>query len=213
MSVVPIVTGDPYDCSIWLVLGDSAVLIDTGTGCHTGLVIDAVSRALEGRVLSAVILTHCHIDHVGGAAEISRMFSCPIYIGRNDAEAVRVADSERTVSGLFRLRLEPMEVIDLDAGYVFDIGGHRLRVIDSPGHTAGGICLFDEVTGALFSGDTLFENGVGRTDFEGGSFPALCRSLLELRNVNMTTLYPGHGPCCENGKASLEHALHLVGYL
>ena len=213
MSVVPIVTGDPYDSSIWLVLGDSALLVDTGTGLHTDLVLKSVLRALEGRRLSAIVLTHCHIDHVGGAAELSRRFSCPVYIGRTDAEAVRTADPERTVSRMFGIDFKPLEVIDLDEGYVFDLGTSRLRVIDSPGHTAGGICLYDEMSGALFSGDTLFQNGVGRTDFEGGSFPDLCNSLVRLRNVNITTLYPGHGPCCSDGKASLEQALQRVGYL
>jgi len=213
MTVVPITTGDPMDCSIWLVMGRSALLVDTGTGMHDDIVSAAVRNALDGVKLEAVLLTHCHVDHVGGAARISRDFGCPVFIGAGDAPYVRDADQLYTVGRMFGLTLEPLPVQELHEGDVFDIGPHRLRVIDTPGHTPGGISYYDEVTGSLFSGDTLFQYGIGRTDLPGGSLGVLTESLLGLRNVNITTLYPGHGASHSNGKDSLRYALQMVGCL
>lgn len=213
MAVVPITTGDPADSNIWLVMGDSALLVDTGTGQHDDIVSRAVSNALGKLPLQAVLLTHCHIDHVGGAARIARDFGCPVYIGAKDAPYVRSADPRFTVSRMFGLHLDPLEVGELSEGDVFDVGSHRLRVIDTPGHTPGGISFYDEVTGSLFSGDTLFQYGIGRTDFSGGSLGELIESLLRLRKVNITTLYPGHGATQANGQDSLRYALQMVGCL
>ena len=217
MSIVPISTGNPIDSNIWLVTGSENILIDTGTGETSGGTDYAASLAwsidlhLEGRGLSAIVLTHCHIDHVGGAAGLKEHYGCPVYIGAKDYDAVSAGDSMYTVSGMFRIPFCPLDCIPVDEGHVFDIGDHRLRVIDTPGHTAGGICLFDEVTGALFSGDTLFANGIGRTDLPGGSLQELVQSLVKLSNVNITAVYPGHGPVGYDGKETLDYALRMVG--
>ena len=217
MSIVPISTGNPIDSNIWLVTGSENILIDTGTGETSGgtdyaaLVSWTIDPHLEGRGLSAIVLTHCHIDHVGGAAGLKEHYGCPVYIGAKDYDAVSAGDSMYTVSGMFRIPFCPLDCIPVDEGHVFDIGDHRLRVIDTPGHTAGGICLFDEVTGALFSGDTLFANGIGRTDLPGGSLQELVQSLVKLSNVNITAVYPGHGPVGYDGKETLDYALRMVG--
>ena len=216
MSIVPVSTGNPIDSNMWLITGSSNILIDTGTGesygpDYTGGLVRTMGPYLGGRGLSAIVLTHCHIDHVGGAAGLSEHYGCPVYIGSGDAPAVRSADPRLTVSGMFRIPLSPIECQGVDEGYVFDIGEHVLRVIETPGHTAGGICLFDEVTGALFSGDTLFAPGVGRTDLPGGSLEALAGSLRKLCNVNIKTVYPGHGPIGYDGRKTLDDALGMVG--
>ena len=221
MSIVPISTGNPIDSNMWLVLGSSAVLIDTGTGVCDSFsgesYADAVARSIRpylgGRELDTIILTHSHIDHAGGCNALSRVFGSEVYIGEGEADVIRSADRLYSVADMFSLPFLPTECQGVGEGYVFDIGEHRLRVIDTPGHTKGGICLYDEVTGSLFSGDTLFSAGVGRTDLPGGSFPRLAESLAKLRNVNISGLYPGHGPSTSDGKTALEQALNMVGYL
>ena len=221
MSIVPISTGNPMDSNMWLVSGSSSVLIDTGTGVLDSLsgesYADAVARSIRsvigGGGLSAIILTHAHIDHAGGAAGLSKAFGCPIYLGMAEEYVLRTGDRDASVADTFRLPFEPADCTGVPEGHVFDLGKHRLRVIDTPGHTVGGICIFDEVTGALFSGDTLFASGIGRTDLPGGSSRKLVESLAKLRNVNITSVYPGHGPSTNNGKLALKQALNMVGYL
>jgi len=218
MSIVSISTGNPVDSNIWLVTGSENILIDTGTGessygsDYTSMLVRSIDPYLSGKGISRIILTHCHIDHVGGAAGLMHHYGCPVFIGSGDLAAVSNADPLLTVSGMFRIPLEPFDCSPLEDGQAIDIGEHRLRVIDTPGHTKGGICLFDEISGALFSGDTLFSQGVGRTDLPGGSFHELTDSLVKLSNVNIKTVYPGHGPIGIDGKKTIEYALRMVGF-
>lgn len=87
-----------------------------------------------------------------------------------------------------------------------------LEVIETPGHTTGGICLYDQVTGSLFSGDTVFAEGIGRTDFEGGDINQLRTSLNKLKKLDIKDLYPGHGPNVEgSGKESIIKGLRYTG--
>lgn len=108
-------------------------------------------------------------------------------------------------------RLPPMEVDELRDGEIIDLGEHRLRVIDTPGHTSGSISLYDEVTKSLFSGDTLFQMGVGRTDFPTGSYEELAGSLIKLSNIEIKSLYPGHGNISEHGDRMVRYGLDMMG--
>ena len=88
-----------------------------------------------------------------------------------------------------------MDVKDASEGDVFDLGGCRLRVIETPGHTPGGVCYFLPDDRLLLSGDTLFAGSVGRTDLPGGDMPTLMASLAKLVALpEDTTVVPGHGP-------------------
>ena len=71
-------------------------------------------------------------------------------------------------------------------------------MLETPGHTEGSICLYDEASGTLISGDTLFLGGYGRTDFMGGSFDAMLASLVRLSKLDIRELFPGHGSTCES---------------
>jgi glyoxylase-like metal-dependent hydrolase (beta-lactamase superfamily II) len=86
----------------------------------------------------------------------------------------------------------------LTEGDTIDIGDHALTVVHTPGHTSGSICLLDTVTRTLFSGDTWFMNGIGRTDLPSGSFEMMERSFQKLRTVDADHVCPGHGPSFEN---------------
>lgn len=214
MSVTLIESSISFDSNIWLVKGSSAIIIDSGTGLASDEVIGRIESELGPLDVSAVVLTHCHFDHTGGANALSAAFSCPIFLGTGDYDAISKADRVTTVADFFLdsgSDLMPVDCTGVSEGYVFDIGEYRLRVIETPGHTPGGICLYDEIGGSLFSGDTLFANGIGRVDLPGGSLRSMADSLLRLRNVNITTLYPGHGPAETDGTGSLAYALHSVG--
>jgi len=94
---------------------------------------------------------------------------------------------------MYSISLPPMEVSDTADGDIFDNGDHRLRVVSTPGHTKGSICLFDENSRDLYSGDTVFLSGVGRMDLPSGSYDDMRSSLDRISKLNIIGLFPGHG--------------------
>ena len=210
MTVTIIHSRCGFDSNIYLLKGRSAILIDTGTGLDSENVISQIWKELGGLRLSAVLLTHCHADHVGGLASIVDEFGCPAYISEIECEVVSKPDLVVSFADGLGVDLRPVAVKKLLSTDVFDIGDHRLSVIPTPGHTAGSVCFFDECTNSLFSGDTVFASGYGRTDLPTGSSSDMFSSLNRLFNVNIGTLYPGHGPSADHGKDSVEKARNMM---
>lgn len=203
-----------FDCNMYVLLGsDRTALIDTGTGFQIGPYLENIERVLNGRPLDYVFITHRHYDHVGGLSAIISKFSpSAVYAGAADAVPLREGDSESTLGTKFGGSIPPMDVKDVSEGDVFDLGGCRLRVIETPGHTVGSICLLDEVTGDLFSGDCFFVDGVGRCDHPTASPDDMRRSLRKLRDIEFSGLYSGHGPVVKtDGKRFLEKAIQIMG--
>lgn len=212
MCIQRIDSGVPYDSNIYLVTGDRNMLVDTGSGKGHDRVVAGIRSVLGDARLDMIVLTHCHYDHVGGLGMLMEEFGCPAYAGQYDAPYIRMAERRHILSDVFGGVVSPVEISDLSDGDVIDLGNRSFRVIWTPGHTEGGICLYDEVAGALISGDTLFDNGVGRTDFPGGSMKDLRRSIESLSNIDIRELYPGHGNICENyGPAMMAGIKILVG--
>jgi glyoxylase-like metal-dependent hydrolase (beta-lactamase superfamily II) len=143
----------------------------------------------NGFVPKAVINTHGHGDHIGADGD----FDLPIWIHRLDADFLQ--DPSRNLSGAFGflLKTKPAERL-LEEGDILNIGRYTLEVIHTPGHTPGSICLKGD--SAIFTGDTLFCEGIGRTDFEYGSQDAIIRSIKDKLFIldDSYVVYPGHGP-------------------
>ena len=212
MSIHSVPTAIPYDSNVYLLKGERNVLIDTATGIDSGRMISNIRALLGGRGLDMVILTHCHGDHIGGLRDVMREFGSEAFAYDPDSGWIRDGDKPHILAGVMDLDVVPVPVTDLSSGQIIDIGNHRLRVIPTPGHTAGGICLYDEVGHDLISGDTLFAGGVGRTDLPSGSFVDLRRSLKAISNIDIRGLYPGHGNCSEQyGSDYVKRGLRLVG--
>ena len=186
MKVVQ-VGGEGFDSNIYLLLVEHPVLIDTGTGMFIKDTLARISRHIPPSDIERIILTHRHFDHVGGL----RHLRAPAYIHPIDAEAVRSGDPVATGAIFWGEELLRMTVRELHEGEVIHCGVD-LRVIHTPGHTPGGICLYEPETKSLFSGDTVFADGVGRWDM-GGDKGALMASLRRLRGLTIKNLYPGHG--------------------
>ncbi len=152
----------------------------------------SILAALEGRQVAAIVLTHGHFDHLGGAAELMAATGAPLLVHDLDAHAVTSADRNGGVQFGFDA-VAPGVDRRLADGDRIEAGQLVLEVLHTPGHTPGGISLLGD--GHLFSGDTLFSGSVGRTDFPGGDARTLRASVARLGALPPeTTVHPGHGP-------------------
>ena len=166
-----------------------AVLIDPGA--YPLKIRNAVKEA--GLKIKAVLLTHAHFDHIMGLDDVRKEFQVPVYV--EEADLNMMTDSRwnlsvNYVNGGYQYK----DAIPVKDGQILEIAGMQFKVIHTPGHTPGGCCYYMEKEGVLFSGDTLFQASVGRSDFPGGSASELVRSVKEklLALPDETHVYPGH---------------------
>lgn len=148
----------------------------------------------KGLEIEAILLTHGHFDHIMAVKELKKALQVPVYASRAEKEVL--ADPMANLSMQFDRRGIKLEAdMYLEDGETITLLGEEVRCILTPGHTVGGMCYYFPKAGILFSGDTLFQESVGRTDFPGGSMKELVRSIREKLFVlaPATKVYPGHG--------------------
>lgn len=157
--------------------GGDCYIIDPGY--HSKVFIEFVKE--QGLNLRGILLTHHHYDHVGAVERIKDVFGCPVYLHRGDCDFYK----------------KPVDVY-MEDGDVIDLEGESLMVIHTPGHTKGGACFYSEKSKAAFTGDTIFNVDLGRTDLDGGSDAEMEESICGKINrwSNEITIYPGHGDEC-----------------
>ena len=174
-----------------------AIIIDPG-GDYQKIVACLEEQGLEPKI---IINTHGHIDHIGA----NDKFNLPIYIHELDAEYL--TDPVKNLSALFGPPyISPAASRLLKDGGKIELGEISLEVIHTPGHTPGGICL--KTGDIIFTGDTLFCGGIGRTDFPSASEKDLIESIkgkILILDDN-TLIYPGHGPCSTVGRERRENS-------
>ncbi len=183
MNVIKL-QNSPYDGNPYLV--DRRILVDVGMDARA--IISQLENILKPGELETIILTHCHYDHSGGAAQVAAAFGAKIAIHRDDAPLLN--NPHGSASELFGVRA-PSIIPDilLSGGETFG----ELEVIHTPGHTPGGICLYGARAKVLFSGDTVFPDGsFGRTDLAGGNTQKLIESIKKLTLLDVSVMYPGH---------------------
>lgn len=203
---------DPsFDVNLYLLKAEEALLLDTGTGLQSQVVIEDITRRLGKAPLTHIVLTHRHADHVGGARSVSEAFGVVPQISVDDAPALMEGDQRSMGADLFGFRLEPQKVVVLQYETAIDLGGTSLKAIHTPGHTIGSVCLLGD-DGSLFTGDTAFAyGGIGRWDLDTGDFPQLLSSLRMLSDLGVEDMYPGHGPAIHGEAAShLQLALEMA---
>ncbi len=193
---------DPsYDANLYLARAEEAILIDAGTGLGTDRVLEEIHKRMGDVHPGHFILTHRHVDHVGGARALSDVMGLTPRASPDDAPSLLRGDRRSTGATLFGIMLEPLKVEVIRYGEVLNLGGLELKILHTPGHTMGSICLLGE-DGSLFTGDTLFAyGGIGRWDLETGSLSDLFSSLKLLESLHVESLYPGHGPSIEGEAA------------
>lgn len=152
-----------------------AIIIDPGEEADK-----IITEAMDYKV-KAIILTHGHYDHVTEAPKVAKYFNAPIWINKNDEAMMSYSNQVKADNYLKN-------------GDELKIGNCKLKIIHTPGHSAGGICLYDGKE-TLFSGDTLFKGTHGRTDLPTSSPKEMVKSLKRLMELpENVTVYPGHGP-------------------
>lgn len=144
-------------------------------------------------MVEAILLTHGHFDHVMAVDELREFYGVKVYLG--EAEKEVITDPTLNVSAMFGKPMATTADVFVKDGEVLQIAGFQIQVIATPGHTKGGVCYYLKEQDVAFSGDTIFQCSVGRTDFPGGSQGELSRSIREKLFVlpEDTQLFPGHG--------------------
>jgi len=184
----------PLQCNC-SVIGDEisheAMVIDPGDDIADVL---AVIQKHKLKV-KQIVITHAHIDHVGGAMKLRAAKGAPILLNHNDYTLLKMLDLQADWIGM----QSPGEVVidhSLNDQDNVEAGSLIAHVMHTPGHTEGSICLYFPAEQKLIAGDTLFAGSIGRTDLPGGSFEKIMRSLHDklLSLPDETAVVPGHGP-------------------
>ncbi len=153
----------------------------------------ALVRALAGRSLEAICLTHAHYDHMLSTPGLIADTGAKLYVSARDIPALNDARLNLYNPAWSRLPA-PQGLKALAYGETLEVCGVQLEILPTPGHTPGGVCLYARDEGVLFSGDTLFCAGYGRVDFPGSSAADMRASLLRLFALpGETRVFPGHG--------------------
>ncbi len=166
-------------------------LVAIDIGAESGALFSHFEKAKQNLKQMLILLTHSHFDHIAAAADLRRRFGAKIAIGKGDMQGL--CDPAYNLSALFGQKCEPFYAdIALNDGQTISCADLEFKVLETSGHTIGGVCYL--LQDKLFSGDTLFFESIGRTDFYGGNYESLCKSIKKLYLLpENTTVYPGHG--------------------
>jgi hydroxyacylglutathione hydrolase len=177
------------------IVGSSAT--NEGMIIDPGAEADAILGTVQqtGLSVSMIVITHAHIDHVGALREVQEKTHAQFAIHESEKGLLLSAPMRMLTSlGISPVKSPPRPDRLLKDGECIEVGDLQFEVLHTPGHSSGGICLSGH--GVVFSGDTLFNLGIGRTDFLGCSHERLIKSIREKLMVlpDETIVYPGHGP-------------------
>lgn len=191
------------NCSI---LGDeasrAAIVVDPGDNIEQ--ILDILAH--HHLRVEYIVITHAHVDHIGGAKKLKDLTGAPVYLNERDLAIYGLIREQARWIGLPPPEKTSIDVLLRD-GDVIECGKIQATVIHTPGHTQGSVCLDipagpDRKEHTLLAGDTLFRDSIGRTDLPGGNFPQIIRSIHEklLSLDDATLVVPGHGPLTTIGR-------------
>ena len=189
MIKIETIVVSPYSVNCYILYCENTkdgIIVDPGDEANK--IIKTVSRL--GVNVKGIVLTHCHADHILALDDIKAHYGVRLMIHKD--EAPLLANGKMNLTPMFTGKsIEHTADVLLNDGDVIKIGEREMKVIHTPGHTSGCLCLLGD--GILVSGDTLFAQSYGRTDFPTGDAPTLAKSLDKLLKLpEETKVYPGH---------------------
>lgn len=185
-EIVPIIVDNEFACNCYLLCEDNhVIIIDPGT--KNNRIIEEIEK--RNVKVDAILLTHAHFDHIAGIDKLSKLYHCPLYL--HEADLPMLQDPYLNYSFVSKAIVVKTHARCYEIGHQ-KIGNFDLEIIDVPGHTNGSVIIRSD--NVLFSGDTLFLMGIGRTDLPGGSNSKMMQSLKIIKTFNPEWIvYPGHG--------------------
>jgi glyoxylase-like metal-dependent hydrolase (beta-lactamase superfamily II) len=196
MTTVKTFVFNPFQENTYVIYDETKECVIVDAGCHSKDEQQALVDFIESNELQPklAINTHGHIDHVLGNAFVKSTFNVDIAGNPEDLPLIQMAPTQALMYGL---SIDDVPTIDknLNEGDVVEFGQTKFKVIHTPGHSMGCICLYNEPEEYIISGDTLFKGSIGRTDLPGGSYEQLIDSIKnKLLPISASVkVYPGHG--------------------
>jgi hydroxyacylglutathione hydrolase len=189
----------PLQCNCTILADEhtrEAIVIDPGDE------ISRIHRRLlsHGLTLKQILITHAHIDHIGGALKLKSLTGAPIFLNENDLPQLELMAEQAAWVGVATPETAPPDEVLTD-GRIVGLANYPANVIHTPGHTQGSICLHFEPLKMVVAGDTLFADSIGRTDLPGGNHGQILDSIQTrlLTLPDETKVVPGHGPATSIG--------------
>jgi hydroxyacylglutathione hydrolase len=189
----------PLQCNCTILADEEsreAIVIDPGDE------VSRIHRRLTtlGLTLKQILVTHAHIDHVGGAQKLKKLTGAPIFLNEDDLPQLEIMAEQAAWIGVDTPETAPPDE-SLNDGSSVGLANYPAQVLHTPGHTQGSICLHFAPLKMVLAGDTLFAGGIGRTDLPGGDSEQIVHSIQArlLTLPNETRVIPGHGPATTIG--------------
>jgi len=193
----------------YLLVGRKSALIDSSLGINSQELEESLnSVSINAGDIDFVLHTHGHADHLGSDALFG---NAEIRMHKFDAEYLSIRDPAFTGSGAFGQDYFPKINSFYSKGERISLAPFGLEVLFTPGHTAGSVCFYDKKNGLLFSGDTLFREGYGRTDLPSGNAEGMKKSIELISKLDFKMLLPGHGLILKGGqKGNIDSVLKTL---
>ena len=207
------ISGREYDSNVYVVVGKIPTIIDTGTGFYTRMILETIQKIVNLEQIQQILLTHEHYDHIGGAQDILQASKGKAKIFAHKDVVSKLKEGKSTFAEMLGGTMPKLMVdVPLSGGEQLTIGDSPFEVLMTPGHSIGSLCFYSKKKEVLFSGDTIFsDGGFGRYDFPGGDFNTLLHSIEKLAELDITSLYPGHGCIVEHhGKNHVLKTLQCI---
>ena len=208
-----VINGARASSNVYVIIDDKIAVIDSGNGKNFGKIESKFDSAgVDINDVDILINTHHHFDHIGGNENFVNKSSCDLMASETSTKFIEEGNNDITLANRFGTDLNSLKVSRvLEDEDKIDFGGSHLKVITTPGHTSGDICLFEPKNQLLFSGDTVFKRGIGRLDLPTAEPDSMPKSIKKLTNLDVKKIYPGHGNIInEEGNKYIKRALKMA---